>query len=196
MGYTTSDRLLGAKYTYHIKHVIPPGGKQPLTPDATVDEAREYFTRMFGVRIMNQDDMLALEQGTAQYLAIPTNAGQSLPPVERAVALKQTYFPESLNFWDQTNFSKFPYVADIPNPIPGLPVLATIAAVQPSQTLSDIINKETQAANTPVETIPAETPAISDQLPTGVGSWLKKFWYIPVGAIVLIGAAVLIVKKK
>ena len=192
MGYSTSDRLLGSLYNEHIKHIIPPGGKQPLTPDATVDEARNYYTRYFGVRIMNQDDMVALEAGTAPYLAIPTNAGQPQTAAERAVALKQTYFPESLRFWDETNFSKFPYVADIPNPIPGLPVMETIAAVQPSKALSDIIIAETAGANKPATT--DQSGPVVNQADNA--SWLKKYWYIPVGVLVLVGLAFVIVRKS
>lgn len=195
MGYTDYDKQLGTKYLTHIKAQMALGGKQAV-PDATVDEARDYFTRMFGVRIYDVNDLLALETGTAAYLVRSTNVGQPQVAVERAVSLKQTYFPESLRFWNTADFSKFPYVADIPNPVPGLPVLSTLAGAQPSQTLADIVNKDTQAAANPNSaTTPATNGTISSASVADDRSWIAKYWYIPVGGLLLIGIAVVIVKK-
>lgn len=86
-------------------------------PDEVVPLARLVFTQLFGVRIETGEDLDALDSGVDAYYArgnkddIPRNA------VERAVMLKQNYFPISTynnSCWNLSYFDLYPLVAPIP----------------------------------------------------------------------------------
>jgi len=116
--YTTGQYKLGERYIKQIAgHFELPGWQQ--VPDDVVPDAQKFFTIFFGVRITTGEDLDALDSGIDAYYArgekndIPRNA------VERAVFLKQHYYPiASYNQyqWDVTYFERIPLVA----PIPGL----------------------------------------------------------------------------
>lgn len=87
--------------------------------------ARLLLGILFGVRMTNSNYLDALGRGVDDYYAagantwdIPRNA------VERAVSLRQQFFPDSTyntQQWDLNKFQDFPLVAPIPDPVePGV----------------------------------------------------------------------------
>lgn len=88
--------------------------------------ARLLFTILFGVRIYNSNFLDALERGVDDYYASGTTNLWDIPrnAVERAVMLRQQFFPGSTyntEQWDLNRFQEFPLVAPVPDPIePGV----------------------------------------------------------------------------
>lgn len=94
-------------------------GKHPC--NELIHPARLLFTILFGVRITNSDFLDALDLGVDQYYAAAGERGSDIPriAVQRAVALKQKYFPSSTyntRLWDLNIFQRFPLVAFVPDP--------------------------------------------------------------------------------
>jgi len=90
-------------------------------PDEVVPEAQTFMTMAFGVRITNQEDLDALEQGFDAYKARPDKADIPDAAIRRAVRLKQMYYPDSTynkTKWDLSWFEKNPLVAPIPGLVP------------------------------------------------------------------------------
>lgn len=90
-------------------------------PDDLVPYAKEFFTNAFGVRITSSTDLDALDFGVDKYLSLIDKQDIPRAAVERAVKLKQTYFPIStynVRKWDLDKFLTIPYRA----PIPGVTV--------------------------------------------------------------------------
>lgn len=88
-------------------------------PDEVVENAMLLFTLFFGVRITTQEDLDALQIGSSAYYSRPDKKDIPQHAVDRAVFLKQTYFPDSsynVRKWDTDIFSQFPLVAPIPDP--------------------------------------------------------------------------------
>lgn len=84
--------------------------------------AREVMTILFGVRITNDDDLDALDGGAIEYYSRPDKQDIPEAAVNRAVYLKQTFFPISTyntTPWDMSKFATVPYAAPIPGIEPG-----------------------------------------------------------------------------
>lgn len=95
--------------------------------DVTDQEVRDailLFTILFGVRIITQEDLDALQQGADAYYARPGQDWKGMhdiprEAVDRAVMLKQKYFPDSTyntQKWNMDVFARYPLVAPIPDP--------------------------------------------------------------------------------
>ena len=85
--------------------------------DDYVKLAQYLFTVLLGVRINNDEDMWALDNGVEAYYARPNKQDIPLAAVQRAVNLKQTYYPASTynkTVWDLRHFENSPLVAPIP----------------------------------------------------------------------------------
>ncbi len=91
-------------------------------PDELYPVANDFFTAMFGVRIANDEDLWALEQGADAYYARPGTSDANRNAVNRAVMLMKNFYPTSTfnrQKWDLTHFSNYPLVAPIPDPQEG-----------------------------------------------------------------------------
>lgn len=97
-----------------------PKGAEPC--NSLLPVARTLLTILFGVRIVNSNFLDALDNSPDAYYSagggwvtdIPRNA------VERAVMLKQQFFPISTyntKQWDMNKFQEFPLVAPVPDPL-------------------------------------------------------------------------------
>lgn len=87
-----------------------------------VPMAQKVMTILFGVRITNDDDLDALDGGVNEYYSRPDKSDIPQAAVERAVFLKQTYYPISTYNkvqWDMSKFAAVPYAAPIPGIDPG-----------------------------------------------------------------------------
>ncbi len=96
-----------------------PRGAHPC--NELIYPARLLMTVLFGVRITNDQYLDALDSGVDAYYASGPNTWD-IPrsAVERAVMLKQKYFPISTyntKQWDLNKFQQFPLVAPVPDPI-------------------------------------------------------------------------------
>lgn len=83
--------------------------------------ARLLFTILFGVRITNSNFLDALDRGVSDYYTAAGSLGSDIPriAVQRAVMLKQKYFPSSTyntQQWDLNKFQEWPLVAPVPDP--------------------------------------------------------------------------------
>jgi len=115
--YTTGQYKLGEGYIDQIQ-----GGNVGYrdVTDETVPEAIMTFTILFGVRITTVEDLDALQAGAMAYSARPDKGDISTAAVQRAVYLKQTFFPDSsynTRVWDIETFGSYPLAAPIPDPM-------------------------------------------------------------------------------
>lgn len=105
---------------YSFMKLGRPKGAEPC--NSLIYPARLLFTMLFGVRILNSNFLDALEVGPDAYYAsggswlddIPRNA------VDRAVMLRQSFFPGSTyntQQWDLNKFQEYPLVAPVPDPM-------------------------------------------------------------------------------
>jgi hypothetical protein len=97
-----------------------PHGPDPC--NALLPVARTILTILFGVRIVNSDILDALDVGPDAYYQAGGNWVTDIPrnAVDRAVKLKQQFFPQStynVRQWDMNKFQDFPLVAPIPDPL-------------------------------------------------------------------------------
>lgn len=102
-----------------ISHIGRPKGAHPC--NELIHPARLLFTILFGVRITNSNFLDALDNGVDAYYEAAGWLGSDMPriAVERAVALKQKYFPSSTyntKQWDLNIFQRWPLVAPVPDP--------------------------------------------------------------------------------
>lgn len=84
--------------------------------------AQHLFTILFGVRITTDEDLDALDYGAGAYYARPDKQDIPKAAVDRAVFLKQNFFPiSSYNQyqWEMRKFNDFPYAAPVPGLEPG-----------------------------------------------------------------------------
>jgi hypothetical protein len=115
--YTSGDYVLGERLNDNILCQGDIGRKQ--VSDEMVRKAWWIFTILFGVRIRTSDDLDALDRGIDAYLTRGTHT-RDMPrnAVERAVYLKQNYYPSSTynrQCWDLSWFELYPLVAPIPD---------------------------------------------------------------------------------
>lgn len=97
-----------------------PKGAEPC--NSLLYPARLLFTILFGVRIINQHFLDGLQQGVTGYYNAAGTWGTDIPlsAVERAVTLKQLYFPDHTYNrvqWDLNKFQDYPLVAPVPDPM-------------------------------------------------------------------------------
>jgi hypothetical protein len=86
--------------------------------DEMVPVAWQVLTTLFGVLIRTSEDLDALDHGVDAYYARPFKKWQPLEAVQRAVFLKQNFYPISTyntSCWDLKYFEKYPLVAPIPD---------------------------------------------------------------------------------
>lgn len=86
--------------------------------DDMVTVAHTVFNQLFGVRIGTSDDLDALDYGVLAYKNRAVSQGISNDAIERAVYLKQHYFPIATynkQCWDIRYFEVFPLVDRIPD---------------------------------------------------------------------------------
>jgi hypothetical protein len=124
--FTTGQYRLAERYADQVLSTSGPDTIKSYrdVPDDLVPEASLFFTVVFGVRITTDEDLWALDTGATAYLARPGYdfRGMGDAPdaaIQRAVFLKQTYFPASTyntSTWDLDKFSEFPLAAPIPDP--------------------------------------------------------------------------------
>lgn len=112
--YTSGQYVLGERF---IDQIVGGNVSRSQVSDADVAQAQTLFTILFGVRITTSEDLDALDYGVQAYY----NRGEKndIPneAVERAVYLKQHFYPISTynNYkWDTIYFEQYPLVAAIP----------------------------------------------------------------------------------
>jgi hypothetical protein len=97
-----------------------PKGAEPC--NSLLYSARLLFTILFGVRIINQHFLDGLQRGVSGYYEAAGLWGTDIPlnAVERAVMLKQQFFPDytyNTEQWDLNKFQEYPLVAPVPDPM-------------------------------------------------------------------------------
>lgn len=112
--YQTGQYILGERFIDQVQ-----GGNvgRRDVADEVVPVARMFFTICFGVRINNAEDLDALDAGIDAYYQRPNKQDIPREAVERAVYLKQNFYPArtyNVRQWDLQYFEKFPLVAAIP----------------------------------------------------------------------------------
>jgi len=114
--YTSGQYVLGERF---IDQIVGGNVSRSQVSDADVAQAQTLFTILFGVRITTGEDLDALDYGVQAYYNRGEKSDVPREAVERAVFLKQHFYPISSynNYkWDTIYFEQYPLVA----PIPGL----------------------------------------------------------------------------
>jgi hypothetical protein len=114
--YTSGAYVLGERMNDQI-YCKGDIGRQQVT-DEMVTMAYTIFNQLFGVRIDTSADLDALDYGKIAYRARPVSQGISDDAIERAVYLKQHYYPIATYnraCWDLRYFEAFPLVDRIPD---------------------------------------------------------------------------------
>lgn len=183
------DWRVGEKYLYHIKGQDIHSYHSATAND--VQEGRAFFTKAFGVRVTNIQDLNALDTGVDAYYKRPQKDDIPRAAVERAVKLKQTYFPESKWKWDVNDFLKIPYAAPIPSPVYGNPP-ESIDSITPSVPAAD---QNTTLTGTQAPSPSPLTPQTSVGSGVATVPWYRKYqWYIAGGAAFIF--TIVIIKLK
>lgn len=113
--WTTGDYVLGERLNDQV--YCNDNIDRGQVSNQMVDLAHVIFNQLFGVRIATDEDLNALDQGFAAYKARPASKGISDNAIERAVFLKQHYYPSStynVRCWDLRYFEMYPLVGRIP----------------------------------------------------------------------------------
>lgn len=113
--WTTGDYVLGERLNDQVycNGDIDRG----QVSNQMVDLAHVIFNQLFGVRIATVEDLDALDGGFAAYRARPASQGISDNAIERAVYLKQNFYPTktyNVQCWDLRYFELYPLVGRIP----------------------------------------------------------------------------------
>jgi hypothetical protein len=114
--WTTGDYVLGERLNDQV-YCNAGIGRQQVS-DQMVDLAHVIFNQLFGVRLQTAEDLDALDTGLAAYRARETSKGISDNAIERAVFLKQHFYPIStynVQCWDLRYFEIYPLVGRIPD---------------------------------------------------------------------------------
>lgn len=109
--YTLAERLNDQVYGN-------PNIGQTQATDEMVDIAHRVMNQLFGVRLAVDDDLNSLDYGVAAYKARAVSQGISQDAIERAVFLKQHFFPIATynnQVWDLRYFEIYPLVDRIPD---------------------------------------------------------------------------------
>jgi len=113
--YQSGQYILGERYNDQVLCNGNIGRSQ--VSDDMVPVARLIMTVLFGVRINDSGNLDSLDGGVDNYFHQTTFPDIPRNAVERAVYLKQTYYPISTynnSCWDIQYFEKYPLVAPIP----------------------------------------------------------------------------------
>lgn len=192
--YTTGQYVLGERFIDQILPGANDAARRGDVPDDIVLKATDFFTIVFGVRITTQEDMDALDYGPDAYYKRPDKTDIPRAAVNRAVFLKQNYFPISsynVRKWDTTMFEKYPLVAPIPGIKPGtlysgeLPggAIAVNGVVPADYALQQVNNTD-----------PDKIVTVED-LDTSSGMSMSWVW-IAISAVVIIIIIYFAVRKK
>lgn len=114
--YTSGSYVLGERLNDQVYCSGDIGRKQ--VSDDMVRAAWSVFNQLFGVRIDTSEDLDALDYGVISYKSRPVSQGLSDDAIERAVYLKQHYYPIATynrQCWDLRYFEVFPLVDRIPD---------------------------------------------------------------------------------
>jgi len=207
--YTSDQYVLGERFHDQIL-----GGdvSRSQVPDDMVAQAQTFFTIVFGVRITTGQDLDALDYGPQTYYNRGEKDDVPYEAVERAVYLKQHYYPISTYNqvkWETKWFEVYPLVAAIPGtdqgalytgPLPGgasainglIPVDAASLLKQfPNAKFDPVTGDTTTAAGEvihPTDTTAATAGGIVDKLKAA-------FKANPAAGILTIGALAYIVME-
>lgn len=91
---------------------------QTQASDEMVEVAHQVFNQLFGVRIATVEDLDALDFGVSAYKNRAVSQGLDIDAIERAVYLKQHFYPISTynrQCWDLKWFEIYPLVDRIPD---------------------------------------------------------------------------------
>jgi hypothetical protein len=114
--YTSGAYVLGERLNDQV-YCNGNIGRQQVSDDMVV-VAQSVFNQLFGVRLDTSEDLDALDYGVIAYRARPVSQGLSTDAIERAVYLKQHYYPIATYnnaCWDLRYFEAFPLVDRIPD---------------------------------------------------------------------------------
>jgi len=124
--FTSGEYRLGERYLDQVVSAAGPDTVKSYreVDDKIVPEAILFFTVVFGVRITTDDDLWALDEGATAYRQRPGLDYKGMGDIsdaalQRAVFLKQNFFPSStynLSTWDLSKFAEYPLVSPIPDP--------------------------------------------------------------------------------
>ncbi len=118
--YTSGSYVLGERLNDQV-YCNGNIGRQQVSDDM-VRAAWSVFNQLFGVRIDTSEDLDSLDYGVLSYKARPVSQGLSDDAIERAVYLKQHYFPIATYnnaCWDLRYFEVYPLVDRIPDHVIG-----------------------------------------------------------------------------
>jgi len=158
--YQTGQYRLGERFIDQVQ-----GGNvgQRDVADEVVPAARMFFTIVFGVRINNDEDLGSLDYGVDAYYNRPNKQDIPREAVERAVYLKQNYYPASTynnRKWDMRYFELNPLVA----PIPEMNASETLEELNVWKLYSGLIPGGAYAVD---GIVPIDAQTILKQLPEG-----------------------------
>lgn len=114
--YTTGDYTLAERLNDQV-YANPNIGQTQAT-DEMVDIAHRVFNQLFGVRLATDEDLNALDSGVVAYKSRRASEGISQDAIERAVFLKQHFYPIATynrQPWDLRYFELYPLVDRIPD---------------------------------------------------------------------------------
>lgn len=113
--YTLAERLNDQVYGN-------PDIGQTQASDDMVDIAHRIFNQLFGVRIATVEDLDSLDSGVVAYKSRAASQGIGQDAIERAVFLKQHFYPIATynrQVWDLRYFEVYPLVDRIPDYVLG-----------------------------------------------------------------------------
>lgn len=117
--YTEGQGKLAERFSDQVLGNPDIGYRDAYITTDLIKQAQLAFTSLFGVRITTGEDLDALDYGNAAYYARPDKTDIPEKAVNRAVMLKQKYYP-MLTYnrgpWDLSHFGEFPLVSPIPDP--------------------------------------------------------------------------------
>jgi len=114
--YTKGDYTLAERLNDQV-YGNPDIGQTQATDDM-VDIAHRVMNQLFGVRLAVDEDLNALDYGVAAYKSRAVSQGISQDAIERAVFLKQHFYPIATynrQPWDLRYFEMYPLVDRIPD---------------------------------------------------------------------------------
>lgn len=117
--WTSGDYVLGERLNDQI--YAQPGIDRRQVTDDMVSVAHTLFNQLFGVRIATSDDLDALDYGIQSYKSREASRGIGQDAIERAVFLKQHFYPSATynkQPWDLRYFELYPLVDRIPDYAP------------------------------------------------------------------------------
>lgn len=158
--YQTGQYILGERLIDQVQGGNV--GRRDVSDDI-VPVARMLFTILFGVRINNSEDLDSLDYGINTYYQRPNKEDIPHEAVERAVFLKQNFYPirtYNVQKWDLSHFEQFPLLA----PIPEMNAHATEEGLNVGKLYTGTVPGGAYAVD---GIIPVDAQTILKQLPAG-----------------------------